>query len=81
MILEIYVVMLDKSFDFKVNEKIPVGEMKKQILQELSMGGAGIFDGEQEDWSLVDVERECIPAENRTVEENHIRGGSRLLLF
>lgn len=81
MLLQIQVVMLDKTFDFRVNEKMPVSVMKRQILQELSLGGEGAFEGKSEDWTLVDADRECFPDENRSVEENHIWGGSTLLLL
>ncbi|MGI6089350.1 MAG: hypothetical protein ACOYBF_05065 [Bilifractor porci] len=81
MLLQIQVVMLDKTFDFRVNEKMPVSVMKRQILQELTLGEEGAFEGKSEDWTLVDADRECFPDENRSVEENHIRGGSTLLLL
>lgn len=81
MLLQIQVVMLDKTFDFRVNEKMPVSVMKQQILQELSLGGEGIFEGKAEEWTVVDTDRECFPDENRSVEDNHIRSGSTLLLL
>ena len=55
--------------------------MKQQILQELSLGGEGIFEGKAEEWTVVDADRECFPDENRSVEDNHIRSGSTLLLL
>ena len=79
ILTDIYVPALQETFDFELNENVPVGLLITQIAQILARRTGSVPGGEEASFLLGSFEKQDILDNSLTLAECGIRNGSRLL--
>ena len=80
ILTDIYVPALQETFDFELDENVPVGRLLMEIAQILARKTGMALGGEEEPFLLGSFEKQNILDNSLTLAECGIRNGSRLLL-
>ena len=82
--IDIYVPSMGESFEFCCDETVPVYEIRRDIYGLLSAKAGADLTQEPSDrpklW-LCDVEGRCVLSQDRSLSDQNIRHGSRLILL
>lgn len=79
ILTDIYVPALQETFDFELDENVPVGWLSMEIAQILARKTGMAWSREEEPFLLGSFEKQDILDNALTLAECGIRNGSRLL--
>lgn len=78
--VEIEVPVMGKQYDFRIDENVPLSEVKVELAEMICQKEQCILQGEAGSLSMWDVQKASKLMENRTALENGLRTGSHILL-
>lgn len=81
IIVDIYVPVLEREYDFKLDEKRTVAEIKEEICRLIEQKERCKLQGESREMILCEKEEERIFLSFYTLEQCGIKTGSQLMLL
>ena len=80
IIVEVYAVSLEKTYEFKLNEDIAVHVVTDEISSLICQKEQCMVRGERGRWLLVLRDRQQILSANLSLYENGVQSGDKLML-
>ena len=81
ILVDVEVPVLNQVYDFQADEYMPVGLLLQEISGLISQKEQVQIVGNAEEWMLWDRERQCQLSPERSLHENGLRTGGKLLLL
>jgi uncharacterized ubiquitin-like protein YukD len=81
LMVEVYVPSLDKTYDFKLNEDVPVYVVIDEISAVICQKEQCLVSGEKDKFMLFKKDKSQILSTNLTLYENEIKTGDLLMLI
>lgn len=80
ILLDIYIPSVDSSYDFMLDENVPVGQVIGEVSEMVSKKVNGKPLGQREGFMMCSMAQRRTLDKNQTLYSNGIRDGSRLML-
>ena len=80
ILVDIYIPSMDQTVDFNLDEDVPVSSLAEEIGEMIAQSSQSMGVEHSAGLLLCSVDRQCILDGSRTLRENGVRNGSRLLI-